>query len=193
MLTGEHIILRGLELADVDEILKHWNDVELRRFLGLTMPVSKEEEEQWIRNTWDQRRQGNEHVFGIETKQPKHLIGSCSLFKLSWVNRSAELGIAIWNKQYWAKGHGQEAINLLLGYGFNFLNLHSIFLLVNEDNPRAIRAYEKVGFQHVARHRKALFQDGKYKDVLIMDILDEEFRNRHPPHYPLIQEGTKNV
>jgi RimJ/RimL family protein N-acetyltransferase len=193
LITGEHIILRGLELTDVDEILKHWNDVELRRFLGPTIPVSKEEEEQWIRNTWEQRRQGTEHVFGIEIKKPKRLIGTCSLFDISRINRSAELGIAIWNKQYWGKGHGQEAINLLLGYGFNFLNLHTIFLLVNEDNPRAIRAYEKVGFQHAARHRKAIFQNGIYKDVFIMDILDEEFRKKHPADYPLIREETKNA
>ena len=68
MLTGENIILRGLELADTDEIMKHFNDVELRRFLGLLTPVAKEEEDQWIRNTWENRQKGIEYVFGIELK-----------------------------------------------------------------------------------------------------------------------------
>jgi RimJ/RimL family protein N-acetyltransferase len=188
LMTGEHIILRGLEVTDADEILKHFNDVELRRFLGLPIPISKDEEEQWIRNTWDNRRKGIEHVFGIEFKKNNLLIGTCSLFSIHQINRSAELGIALWNKQYWSKGYGQEALSLLLGYGFNFLNLHSIYLIVNEDNPRAIRAYEKVGFKQSARHRQALFQDGKFKDTLLMDILEDEFRKLHPPPYPLLKE-----
>jgi RimJ/RimL family protein N-acetyltransferase len=102
-----------------------------------------------------------------------------------WSVWCAEMGIAIWNKQYWSKGYGTEAIRLLLGYGFNFLNLHSIFLIVNEDNPRAIKTYEKVAFKYTARHRESLFQDGKFKDTLLMDILEDEFRKLHPSSYPL--------
>ncbi len=188
MITGDKIFLRGLELSDVDEILKHFNDVELRQFLGHPIPVSKDEEEQWIRNTWENRKKGIEYVFGIELKEKKLLIGTCSLFSIHPINRSAELGIAIWNKKYWSKGCGQEALNLLMGYGFNFLNLHSIYLVVNEDNLRAIRAYEKVGFTQSARHRQALFQDGKFKDTLLMDILEEEFRKQHSPSYPMLTE-----
>jgi RimJ/RimL family protein N-acetyltransferase len=168
--------------------MKHFNDVELRRFLGHLVPISRDEEEQWIRNTWENRQKGTEYVFGIELKENQLLIGTCSLFSITRINRSAELGIAIWNKQYWGKGYGTEAITLLLGYGFNFLNLHSIFLIVNEDNPRAIQAYENVGFKHSARHRQSLFQDGKYKDTLLMDILEDEFRKLHPTYYPLLKE-----
>ncbi len=188
MITGEHVVLRGLELSDTDEILKYFNDVELRRFLGHLIPVSRDEEEQWIRNTWENRQKGTEYVFGIELKENQLLIGTCSLFSVQRINRSAELGIAIWNKKCWSKGHGTEAINLLLGYGFNFLNLHSVFLIVNEDNLRAIKAYEKVGFKQSARHRESLFQDGKFKDTLLMDILEDEFRKLHPPTYPLQME-----
>ena len=188
MITGNHLILRGLELSDTDEILKHFNNVEFRRFLGPPLPVSKDEEEQWIRNTWENRKKGFEYHFGIELKENHLLIGGCSLFAVHQINRSAELGIAIWNKQYWSKGYGQEAIRLLLGYGFNFLNLHSIYLLVNEDNPRAIHAYEKVGFTHSARHRESIFQDGIFKDTLLMDILENEFRKLYPNSYPLFTE-----
>ncbi|MFX1566620.1 MAG: GNAT family N-acetyltransferase [Promethearchaeota archaeon] len=188
MITGKYIRLRGLELSDADEILKHFNDVELRRFLGHLIPISHDEEEQWIRNTWENRQKGIEYVFGIEVKENHLLIGTCSLFSIQQINRSAELGIAIWNKQYWGKGYGTEALNLLLGYGFNFLNLHSIFLIVNEDNPRAIQAYKKVGFQHSATHRESLYQDGQFKNTLLWDILEDEFRKRYPPLYPLQEE-----
>lgn len=189
MIPGKRITLRGLELEDAVTILKHFNDVELRQFIGIPIPVSKDEEEAWIRRTWESRQKGTEHVFGIELNKNQLLIGSCSLFSVHQINRSAELGIAIWNKAYWDKGLGQEALTLLLSYGFYYLNLHSIYLLVNEDNPRAIRAYEKLGFQHSARHRDAIFHDGKYKDTILMDILEDEFRTLHPPTFPLTEKG----
>ena len=72
MITGEHVVLRGLELSDTDEIIKHFNDVELRRFLGHLIPVSRDEEEQWIRNTWENRQKGTEYVFGIELKKTNY-------------------------------------------------------------------------------------------------------------------------
>ncbi|MDO8056877.1 MAG: GNAT family protein [Candidatus Hermodarchaeota archaeon] len=180
MIRGKRITLRGLELNDVEIILEHFNDVDVRRYLGMLVPISKEEETEWIRRGWEARKQGTEHRFGVEVNENQQLIGTCSLFDISSVHRKAELGIAIWNKQFWNKGYGQETLKLLLCYGFNFLNLHSIFLLVNSDNERAIHAYEKVGFTHTGKRREAVYQDGAYLDLLIMDILEQEFRELHP-------------
>ncbi|MFX0168634.1 MAG: GNAT family N-acetyltransferase [Candidatus Hodarchaeota archaeon] len=180
MIKGERITLRGLELEDAEIILQHFNDVEVRRYLNGLTPIAKEEEKEWIRNTWEDRKKGTAFTFGIELTDDQQLIGTCSLFSISRIHRNAELGIAIWNKQYWNKGLGQEALKLLLSYGFNYLNLHSVFLLVHEGNKRAIRAYEKVGFKQAARRRQAVFQNGKYIDLLTMDVLEDEFRSLHP-------------
>ncbi len=186
MIKGRQITLRGFELKDVDTILAHFNDLELRQFLGAPIPVSKDEEEQWIRRTWETRQKGTEYTFGIEENNKGLLIGSCSLLDVHSINRLAELGIAIWNKSYWDKGIGSEAIQLICSYGFYLINLHSIFLRVHDFNKRAIRVYEKLGFQHVARKRETVFIDGKYHDVLVMDILEDEFRKLHPPAPPFI-------
>ena len=176
MLEGEHVALRGLEVEDAAEILRHFNDMEVRRFLTSSLPVSKEEEERWIRSTWERRRSGTDYVFSIEYKKTRKLIGTCGLHRVNSIHRSAELGIAIWNKQYWGQGLGTEALHLLLEYGFNILNLHRIYLTVLDFNVRAQRAYEKVGFRRVGRHRQAMFRDGAYHDLLIYDLLEEEYR-----------------
>ena len=186
MIKGKQVTLRGFELKDADTILAHFNDLELRQFLGGPLPVSKEEEEQWIRSTWEARQKGTEYTFGIEENNKGLLVGSCSLLDVHSINRIAELGIAIWNKSYWDKGIGSEAIQLICSYGFYLINLHSIFLRVHDFNKRAIRVYEKLGFQHVARKREAVFIDGKYHDVLVMDILEDEFRKLCPPAPPFI-------
>ena len=64
----------------------------------------------------------------------------------------------------------------MLGYGFNQLNLHRIFLTVLSFNARAIRAYEKVGFKKEGVFREHIYRDGKYHDVYYMGILENEWR-----------------
>jgi len=178
LIEGKHVTLRGLEVEDAAEILRHFNDMEVRRFLASPLPLSREEEEQWIRSTWERRRTGADYIFGIEYKKTRQLIGTCGLHHVNPIHRRAELGIAIWNKQYWGQGLGTEALHLLLNYGFNILNLHSIYLTVIDFNVRAQRAYEKVGFRQAGRHRQAIFRDGAYHDLLIYNLLAEEYRHR---------------
>ena len=61
----------------------------------------------------------------IETIQEDKLIGNVAITSINWVNRTAEYGIAIWNKQYWDQGIGTEATQLSLNYAFNQLNFNT--------------------------------------------------------------------
>ena len=51
-------------------------------------------------------------------------------------------------------------------------------LKVFEDNPGAIRAYEKAGFVLEGRLRQSHFQHGIYKDDLIMSVLREDWKRK---------------
>ena len=61
---------------------------------------------------------------------------------------------------------------------FNTLNLHRIWLQVYANNQRAIRTYEKVGFVHEGRKREAEIKQGQYVDLLLMSILNHEYRQQ---------------
>ncbi|MFX0099236.1 MAG: GNAT family N-acetyltransferase, partial [Candidatus Hodarchaeota archaeon] len=63
-----------------------------------------------------------------------------------------------------------------LKFCFNILNLNRVELGVYEFNTRAIHVYEKVGFKHIGKKRDDIFFEGKYYDHLMMDILQEEYR-----------------
>ena len=78
-------------------------------------------------------------------------------------------------EEYLSKGYGTEAIRVLLDYGFNYMNLHSIKLTVFAFNERALRCYKKCGFKETGRNRENRFINGKYYDTILMDILAEEF------------------
>ena len=48
-------------------------------------------------------------------------------------------------------------------------------LSVLVDNPRAVRCYEKCGFVREGLLRQESYVDGKYRDVLLMALLREDY------------------
>ena len=125
--------------------------------------------------------QAKEHIFTIVDLSTNHPIGRCLFFQRDLVNRSAMVGIVIGEKTYWQRGFGQDALKLMLDYGFNLLNLHSVLLGVFAFNKNAIKSYQKVGFKEIGWRREARILAGKAHDVLYMDMLEDEFRTQYGP------------
>ena len=98
-------------------------------------------------------------------------------FDLDLVNRKAMLGIVIGEKAYWGRGYGQEAVRLLLDYAFRLLNLSSVMLGTFAFNQQAIHCYERLGFKEIGRRRQARVIGSRKYDVVLMDILAEEFES----------------
>ena len=181
MIHGERIRLRRNERSDVPKFVEWLNDPEVRRYLSMTLPISQANEEQWFEDML--KRPGSEQPFCIEVRDdgqngdnhPWQLIGNCSFMGIDQTVRSAEVGLFIGDKSCWNKGYGTEVMRLLLRVGFETLNLNRIFLRVDEANKGGIRAYEKAGFIHEGRFRQGAFQNGEYRDVLLMSVLRTEW------------------
>jgi RimJ/RimL family protein N-acetyltransferase len=63
----------------------------------------------------------------------------------------------------------------MVRHAFDTLNLNRVWLHVGEDNARAMRVYQKVGFRTEGRLRQDIFRDGRYWDSLLMAVLREEW------------------
>jgi RimJ/RimL family protein N-acetyltransferase len=161
----------------VPEDALHWamwfNDLEVTLPLGdeAYTPSTPEAEQGFL----DEIAHKRLHVFSILDRATDTLIGRGLLFSVDAVNRTAMLGIVIGEKAYWGQGYGQDAVRLLLDYAFNLLNLHSIMLGAFAFNERALACYRKVGFREIGRRRQARIVAGRKYDVVLMDILAEEF------------------
>ncbi len=174
-LECEHIYFRPHELEDLEKFYKWFNDPEIKRLIGETQPLSKMESKEklegWIKDK-------NSISLSILTKKDNILIGTIGLIKIDNVHRRAELGIIIGEKNYWSKRYGQEAIRIILNYGFDRLNLNRIYLGMVDINERAKKTYEKIGFIQEGMLREHFYIDGKYHNRIIMGILREEWRKR---------------
>lgn len=174
-LVGDRIYLspRCMDEEDTEKFTEWLNDFEVTDYTGRSgLLMSLEGEKKYlIENS------NPEATFAIVTLEEDKLIGTVGLENINNINRSAVLGIFIGDKDYRSKGYGTEAIRLLLDFGFNYMNLHSIKLNLMSANERAFKCYSKCGFKEAGRIRDNVFVNGKYYDTIAMDILDSEFKD----------------
>jgi diamine N-acetyltransferase len=180
MLIGDRVRLRRIERADLPRFVAWLNDPEVRQHLALVYPLSLVQEDAWFEE--QQKAEPAAQPFAIEGRQARGegepewvLVGATGLHVVDWRSRWAELGIFLGDKSRWGDGLGTEATRLLVRWAFDTLNLNRVFLRVYADNARAIRCYEKVGFQSEGRLRQDRYQDGRYVDTVLMGLLREEF------------------
>ena len=170
-LSGDKCYLSPISLDDAERFTEWVNDMEMGLFMLFSTDVFDLDKE---RELLMQIRRNNVS-FAIVEKATDEAIGICGLVNVDMVHRHANFGIFIGDKAWWNKGIGTEATQLILDHAFNNLNLNNVSLEVYAFNQRAISCYEKVGFEFAGRRRKFIFKAGSFHDVLIYDILAEEF------------------
>ena len=173
-LIGDRIYFSPISLEDTEDYLDMVNEIKVSAGLGCivyTGIVDFESQKEVLSSL----KKGKN--FAVRLLENNELLGNIGFNSIGEIHRTAEIGIMLGNPKYQRKGYGMEALNLLLDYGFSFLNLRNIYLKVFEYNEAAYNLYKKVGFREVGRLRKAVEIMGKTYDEIIMDMLREEFQS----------------
>ncbi len=114
---------------------------------------------------------------GTAVPQPQgRYIGQITLFGIDPDHRNARLRMGIYDRRFWLRGYGREAVRRILQHTFDDLNLHRVALRVAAYNVRAIRSYQSCGFVVEGRERESLWLDDRWWDDLSMGILDSELK-----------------
>ena len=100
-----------------------------------------QQEREWIKSIQ------NERVYTMIDKETNNIIGNIAFNSIK--DNVGEMGIWI-TPSYQNNHYGREAIESINDYGFNVLNLEAITLTVFENNVRAVKCYENVGFKKVS-------------------------------------------
>ncbi len=171
-LVGKRIYLRRLLDEDLAQMVIWNRDPEVQFFVDCDLPGKLEDLQQWYKTNIPDP---NYRIFIIQTLDGK-IIGDLELDHICWSKREAELRIRIGVKEYWDKGYGSEALQLLLNNLFITKNFNRIYLRVYRFNHRAICCYSKIGFKRTGiLHRNS----PDWKTIILMEILGEQYRKRN--------------
>lgn len=173
MLHGLKTTIRTVEEDDIDTIYQWYNDQEVNLWSSGAWPIntllSKDQiAEKFLDGSPDNYRY-------VILDENNLLIGTIGFKELNIPGRSASLYIVIGNKTYWGKGYGTDALIIFARFLFTQWNFHRISLDTWDENIRAIKAYEKVGFKIEGRQREARYVLGNYHDSILMGLLRREF------------------
>ena len=117
--------------------------------------------------------------FSIRTLEEDRLIGFISLYLPVVHGCDAWVGIGIGDREFWGRGYGTDAMRVILRYAFTELNLHRVSLGLHAYNQRALRSYEKAGFQLEGRVRGEGLREGQRFDAIYMGILRKEWMEQN--------------
>ncbi len=175
-MTIGSVVLRKPEPEDVPQLYAFRNDPEVTRWLGgFSSGYSQKELLQWIDR---HNARDDEVIYVIADRQSNRCLGHVGLYNIEARARSAEFAILIGDKDSWGQGLGKSVSWAMVEYGFSELNLHRIYLEVLATNQRAVKLYQRLGFQQEGVLRDVQFRQGRYLDMIVMGMLEDEFDGR---------------
>jgi len=174
-IQGEKIILRTFRREDAAALWNSMNNEEFNKLTGTHGNFTREQIDAYITRQISREDDSRASFVIALPEDEMQALGEVVINEIDPDNHSANIRIAMFSDAHVNKGYGTEAMRLMVDYGFKHLGLHRISLGVYAFNPRAIRAYEKVGFKREGVLRDELYWKGEYVDGIIMSILEHEW------------------
>lgn len=174
-LQGERLFLRPIEKEDLPRCQRWINDPAIRQYGFPPVFLDAIAEDRW-HEAQDRRSFPSDMVFAITLKEKNRHIGNIGLHNINWIRRSAVTGTIIGEGRDRDRGFGHEAKSLLLAFAFNELGLHRIESHVRITNERSLAYLDRCGYKREGVMRDAHFFDGQWVDVILLSILEHEWR-----------------
>lgn len=168
VLVGKHIRLRPPRESDVEERRALGRSPEIVRGYGVVLAEREELTDEDVANTF---RAMTRDPYSWAIELDGRLIGLIGIERVDSHDNRAPIRIGFLDDRELNKGYGTEAVRLVAHYAFEVIGLHRLSLRVLASNARAIRCYEKCGFQHEGRERESARVSDGWEDDLIMGLL----------------------
>ena len=176
MIAGEHVILRAFERDDAERCYRWMNDPNIVRTLKSRYPIAFSNEVEWLDRAMAPA--ATERHFAIERKDDRAHIGNASIHEIDWVSRNAWFGLFIGEPTAWNRGFGSDAIQTLVRFAFDDMNLIKLRINVFDYNERARHVLQSRGFVQEGKLVRDFYREGTWHDIVILSIFRD---GQRPP------------
>ena len=175
MQRDEPFIVREAEQADAKAIIEYIKDNQdhYRYMISRTAEMNLDiaHEKQMIRLHAER-----ENCVFLVAVQNKKVVGILNFVGGTRARdkHDGEFGLSV-HKDYFGRGIGSKLVENLMRWGEKNIVIRRMTLFVMHSNQRAIRLYERYGFQVEGVRKEAVrFEDGRIQDLVMMGIMKEE-------------------
>jgi RimJ/RimL family protein N-acetyltransferase len=168
------LVIRLLERRDLEEArLLHNDDGTLSRLTDISH-VSELQQEAWFQSM-STSRTSRRYVARLRSNDA--FVGVFRIDRIDLSNRNAYVGADV-VPTLRRNGYATEMFGYVLDYLFDQCALHRVALNTLNDNASALALYCKLGFVEEGRERQAIFRAGRFRDLVVMGLLADEWRKR---------------
>jgi RimJ/RimL family protein N-acetyltransferase len=161
------IILRPIELADLDVVYTWRNDPSITEHLA-RLEATRDTINQWYASLGADKR-----AYAIVVDDV--LLGYAEIDDIDRMNKKCNIGVVIGNMQYWSRGIGTKAARAVTEIAFRELGMHRALAVASERNLASIRCFNRAGYTEEGRLRHANFRDGEFFDLVLLSVLEHEW------------------
>lgn len=163
--------LRRIRHSDLPALFDMRNDPAVYMWCRQNAPLHWQRHEEWYQ--WQAKDSATEMFVLCDDDDTGLIYGCCGLTSIDYVNRRAEFSLYI-GKEYQGTGYGQQGLQKLFNFGFNFLGLNLIWGETFEGNPAA-RIFEKIGMEKEGVRRDFYWRDGRYIGATLYSLRATNF------------------
>jgi diamine N-acetyltransferase len=153
MLKSKELFLRAVESSDATTLFLWENDVNHWRIANTETPFSMHAIHNLIEQYASIRTSGQLRMI-ICLQETNQAIGAIDLYDVNFKHGFATVGILIANKEHRMLGYAKEAMQLLIEYSENILDLVNLQCFIHADNLASIALFEGLGFEKVGVRKK---------------------------------------
>lgn len=171
-LTGNTIYLRALEPEDLEFIYAIENNESVWEVSNTQTPYSRFLIRQYLENAHQDIYEAKQLRLAICLSNTFEAIGLIDLFDFDPKNNRAGVGIVISNESNRNSGIGSEALQLVINYAFNQLQLHQLYANIGSDNEISKQLFTKFGFQKIGTKKDWIKVDNIFKDEILFQLIN---------------------
>ena len=171
ILETERLILRRVLPSDVKEMFELRSNPETMKYIPRPLLTNHEEALAHIQMMEDKIETNEGINWAITIKGDDKMLGVIGHYRIKPEHYRAEVGYMIL-PEYHGKGITTEAVQCVVDYGFNTMQLHSIEGVIDPENVASEKVLQKCGFVKEAHFKENEFYDGKFIDAVVYSKLN---------------------
>ncbi len=169
-LKNELITLRALEPDDIDLLYTWENSEEIWTVSHTLAPFSKHTLALYIQQADKDIYESKQLRMMIENSEGT-TVGSIDLFDFDPFHSRVGIGILVYRPEDRSKGVATAALNLMIRYCFEKLNLHQIYANILTDNDISMKLFLKAGFVLAGSKKEWIREGGMWKDENLLQLI----------------------
>ncbi|MFY8111963.1 MAG: GNAT family N-acetyltransferase [Flavobacterium sp.] len=171
ILETERLILRRVLPSDVKEMFELRSNPETMKYIPRPLLTTHEEALAHIQMMEDKIETNEGINWGITLKGDDKMLGVIGHYRIKPEHYRAEVGYMIL-PEYHGKGITTEAVQCVVDYSFNRMQLHSIEGVIDPENGASEKVLQKCGFVKEAHFKENEYFDGKFIDAVVYSKLN---------------------